>query len=277
MYDVSKIDPPTWGDKESGLRFVSECLSAWATAYASYTNRESAKQSIGVEAKVAAIKENDPDAVEIADETMTKVRGLLLSAVNVNPNVASLVFPELGEATKVIGSYRSEATVTPVVEVPESDDDRDIMAEYEALKKAQTAIQGTMMSWEILPSDLPPDFQEKAWKVEGGKRIETSEVKVKFPGKLHAPSDDNASTGAGREATTSRWTFTLETDEGETLSFPKGTLVVTIARVCSLPDWMLSFSDLKDRLDNRKWSEKETTSLEVRVPRGYLFGERIDK
>ena len=277
MFDITNLETPVFGDKESGLRFVTEALKVWEASLATYQGKAD-KATAKVAAVLEAVQENDPLAVKLTDETLEKIRSLILSAVSENPNCAVLLFPHLEDIKQAVGSYRDECSITP--EAPESDEDRDIVAEFDALDAARTMIEGTFNAWQLSVTDLPAKFQgekkERISQPDGtNKNVPTGEKYLSFPGKLTNPNGEGK-TSPGKVATSYNFLWEIEDREGETITIGKST-VTRLARLVSNEYMLLSFKDLKERLDNHKWQDKDTQKVKVSTPRGTLIGIRVNK
>lgn len=275
MLDLTSLEAPVFGDKESGLRFVTEALKLYETAQANYSGKAENKTSAKVTEVLEKVQNEDKDAVEMAEAIIANLRESIIEAMNLNPNVAVVLFPELEETKKVVGSWRDEATVTVDVVNDDDEEDRDLVAEYEALKNARTMIEGTFMAWQLEVGKLPASFVAVKKERINGKNVPTGEMFLKFPGKLVSPSTEG-NTKAGREPVSFQWNWTLVNDSGE-MTLGKNLSITRLARLCSTGDGLLSFSDLKERFENRKWSDKDVNIIEVPTPRGKLIGERITK
>lgn len=276
MFTTDGIEMPDLTNHDDMVRFVKELLERYEAAQAIYSNKEENKSQASVKDVLAKVQAEDEEAVLRAENAADNFRSIILAHVNANPNVAVLLFPIMQELTKVVGSYRAEATVTVTPVVEETDEDRDLLAEYTALEKAQTMITGSMMMGNVLPSELPAKFTAQKSKRVDGKNVPTGELTFKFPGQLRKPNEEG-STSAGRTATSENWLWEIEDREtGSKITIGKCS-IATLARLSSSTDELLSFSDLKERLDNRNWMEKSKTEIEFTVPRGILYGKKVTK
>lgn len=275
MLDLSNLETPIFGDKESGLKFVTGALKAWEDALATYQGKAD-KATSKVSAILEAVVSEDEEAVKIANETMEQIRSLILAALTDNPNVAVVMFPELEDVKKAVGSYRTEATVTVQ---GNSDEDRDIVAEYEALDNARTMIEGTFNAWQLDVSQLPAKYigekKERVSQADGTtKNVPTGEKYLSFPGKLTNPNGEGK-TSPGKVAVSAGFTWEVTNKEGETFTIGKST-ITRLARICSNEYDLLSFDELHTRLKNKGWSAT-TESIEVATPRGILKGTKVNK
>lgn len=269
MFDVTDLQAPEWGNKESGTRFVVDCLTKWTEALASYSGK-SDQTSTKVSKVVETVKDTDPEAVEAVNEAMLEIRSILLGVLNENVNTSVLLFGELDEVKKAVGSYRQEVNVT--VESEEDDaEDRDLIAEYEALDKGRTMIEGTFNAFSLDVMSLPEKFRAQKSERVNGKNVPTGEWMLKFPGKLTSPSVNENGSSGGFTRTNYKWT--LLTADGE-VNIGRSNFAY-LARTCSSPDVLLSVDDLKTSIKARYGDNYlSNDKLEIRTPRGLLTGEK---
>lgn len=279
MIDLTGVTEPKFGDKASGLAFVTELLARYEKELNTYTGKAETKSGTKVSAVLEKVQEDDSEAVKIADEILNHLRHSILLAMEENPNVAVVLYPGIDDIKKVVGSWRDEANITVEDDDSDSEEDRDLVSEYEALRQCKETIEGAVNVWQIAPTDLPEKYRANRKEKDGttGKQVAIpNEYVLKIPGKLTAPNSEGK-TAPGREPTSYSWKWTLDLGNGETLAF-KGVTLTTLARMCSTEHSLMSFADLKTALDNRNWLAKDITRVEVNtVPRGTLIGERVSK
>lgn len=273
MFDITGLDAPVWGDKVTGSKFVTEALTLWSDALSSYSGKsETTTAKVG---KVLdTIRDTDDEAVTLADEAMAEVRSLILEVVRQNVNTTYLLFSELDDLKKAIGSWRADANVT--VENDENDEDRDLVSEYEALEQGRTMIEGTFNAFGLSVDALPAKFVGmKSERVEG-KNVPTGERYLKFPGKLASPLNSGEASKAGKTATSMMFTWSLTDSLGENIigkaSFPY------LARYCSTSDTILSTDDVITSIKAKHGDNfAGVATIEVRTPRGILTGTKVKK
>lgn len=274
MFDISDLEAPIWGDKESGTAFVVSALERWTNALTSYTGK-SDKPTAKVEKVLASLQENE-ELVAGVDNAMREIRSFILDVVDqLGPESTYLLFSELDDVKKAVGSWRSDANVT--VENDNGDEEeRDIIAEYEALEKGKTMIEGTFNAFGLDVMALPEKFRAQKSENVNGKRVKTNEWYLKFPGKLVTPVNEETVSSPGKTATsmTYQWTLTDSLGEQEIgrATFPY------LARFCSTDASILSTTDLLNSMkakygDNFAGEE----NLEIRTPRGILRGKKVKK
>lgn len=289
MFDVTDIEGPKWpnptlNEKEMSdvrrhnLLTVIAWLVRWANALTTYSGK-SEKSSLATEKKVQYVEENDEHAVSLVAETMKEIRSLLLDCVRENINTTHLLFGELQEVKAAIGSWRDDARINLTESEEESDDDRDVIAEYESLKKGREMIEGTLAAFGIDPAELPEDYREKKKERVNGKMVPVTPTQwvLRFPGKLNEPANGGETVKNGKTPTSMMFSWTLANADGETV-IGKATYPY-LARYCSTSDAIVGVSDLMTSIKARHGDNYGglDTLGPIWTPRGTLSATKVKK
>lgn len=280
MFDVTGIEEPKWPnpmltEEERAEVYVhnvtvlSSFLARYEDALSAYSGK-SEKSTAKVEKVIEAIGNDDPEAVRLAENAMDEIRAIILDTVRENVNTTYLLFSALDDVKKSIGSWRADVSVT--VSNDDDDNDRDLIAEYEALDKAKTMIEGTFNAFGINVMDLPEKYRaQKSERVEG-KNVPTGDWYLKFPGKLISPLNENESGKVGKTAVSMTYTWECDGTVIGKASWPY------LARYCSTHEVIIGTDDLVTSV-KAKYGDSFAGNevIEVRTPRGVLTGTKVKK
>lgn len=285
MFEITGIEGPIWfGDpriaerglseddvKAHNLSVVAQYLDRWNEALTLYSGKTD-KPTAKVDKIVEAISE-DESTVALADETMQEVRALILNAVLQDVRTTYLLFRDLDDVKKAVGSWRSDVNVT-VTNDDTDEDDRDLISEYEALDKGRVMIEGTFNAFGLDVLALPEKYRAQKSERVNGKNVKTNEWYLKFPGKLVSPLNETETVSTGKVPTSFMYTWVLNDGDVEIgkASFPY------LARVCSTPEVILSVDDLMTSIKAKHGDNfSGVDTIEVRTPRGILKGTKVKK